>query len=544
MRTRITIARALTARPLVVVAMACLSASFARAQTATLTAGGSGSFGIGVSAGAQLSLTSDGCVGTDDDGPYYGTLSIYVGDYSNEIFVGIHSNGFQVSTGGPAIPGTYSVSGIYSGYSGTDGQGHSCDVAGASSSSTAVVPRGTSSTAVTAPSVSVQSGQTISLPVVITPQVGGYGPTGIVTLAYGTEALTSQTVTPTYNSQTYLYSGTATLSASTRDVPPGSYSLGVSYSGDSTYSSSSSAPFIIKVIASQQSTMTALAVAPNPVLTGESAAINIVVTPAGNVTPSGTVTILTDSKSIGEVTLNPSTGSATLSVPAHIAPGTYSVQALYGGDSFNLPSTSEPVSVTVATKTSTTTALIIIPTNLTQGQTAQLTATITPQIGNVAPTGSVNISANGETLASLPLKNGTASIQVSSASYPAGTYSVVANYLGNPTDEPSQSPTQSVTILRATSVVVTASPNPVTKGNVTTLTATVTSGSGQPVTSGTVAFSYSGNALGSATLNSSGVAQLPISTSGLTTGSYVIQAAFSGTSNSPAAAGMVTLRIQ
>ena len=181
---------------------------------------------------------------------------------------------------------------------------------------------------------------------------------------------------------------------------------------------------------------------------------------------------------------------------------------------------------------------------MTQGQTAQLTATITPQIGNVAPTGSVNISANGETLASLPLKNGTASIQVSSASYPAGTYSVVANYLGNPTDEPSQSPTQSVTILRATSVVVTASPNPVTKGNVTTLTATVTSGSGQPVTSGTVAFSYSGNALGSATLNSSGVAQLPISTSGLTTGSYVIQAAFSGTSNSPAAAGMVTLRIQ
>ena len=76
------------------------------------------------------------------------------------------------------------------------------------------------------------------------------------------------------------------------------------------------------------------------------------------------------------------------------------------------------------------------------------------------------------------------------------------------------------------------------------LTATVKNG-GAPVTSGTVTFSEGSNTLGSASLNSSGVAQLPIATSGLAAGTYTVHAAFGGSGSSiPAASGTVSLVVQ
>jgi len=78
------------------------------------------------------------------------------------------------------------------------------------------------------------------------------------------------------------------------------------------------------------------------------------------------------------------------------------------------------------------------------------------------------------------------------------------------------------------------------------LTATAKNG-GAPVTSGTVTvtFSEGSNTLGSASLNSSGVAQLPIATSGLAAGTYTVQAAFGGSGSSiPAASGTVSLVVQ
>jgi hypothetical protein len=65
-----------------------------------------------------------------------------------------------------------------------------------------------------------------------------------------------------------------------------------------------------------------------------------------------------------------------------------------------------------------------------------------------------------------------------------------------------------------------------------------------PVASGSVSFSEGGNSLGSASLSSSGVAQLPISTSALAAGTYTIEASFAGNSNDPAASGTVSLTVK
>jgi hypothetical protein len=529
---------------LVAVTFLFATAAVTFAQSTTVTVGGNGPFGE-ISVGAQLTLYTGGCVGSHGNNPFYGTLSVYAPDSpENEVFVG-GSGDYQVSTGSTSFvaPGTYQVEGYYSGFSGTDQNGSACSVSSVNATANALVAQGTTYTAIPNLTTPFQSGQSVTLPALITiPQVSGQpSPTGTATLLYGSTTIATQQIATVDTSDGL--AGSAIFVASTKGVPSGTYQVTVSYSGDANYLPSTSNLVSIKILPAKLSTSTSLSVSPNPVLAGELTTLDIAVTPTGTTIPTGSVTILADSQAIGSVTLNPSTGTATLSVPAKIAPGTYSVQALYGGDGFNLPSTSAPVSVTVASETATTTALTITPSTVTQGQTTQLTATVTPQIGNVAPTGSVTISANGEALTSLPLHNGSATINVSTSSYPVGAYSVVAKYLGSATDEPSQSTAQTVTIQMATVVNVSASPNPVTQGNVTTLSASVVGSDGLPVSSGSVAFSYSGNSLGSANI-SGGIASLPLSTNGLAKGSYVIQAAYGGNSNNPPATGSFTLVVQ
>jgi len=644
--SRIQITRAPLTRLLILFAIICAGAINSLAQTASLVAGGSGYFGV-VTGGTEVTLSMGDCQSNIDDGTFYGLLTVSVDGYQNGVDVGTGAqDSNQVSTGSTGfVPsGTYTVTGYYSGYSGMDSNGNACGVGPITATGTAVVPQAATSTSVTAPaSTPIQSGQVISIPVVVIPEQAQPPLTGNAILYYGSRALSIMSVTSQNGEYGTTVDAIATITASTEGVSPGSYTAYVGYSGDTNYAASSSPPFTVNIVAAQQSSTTALYVTPNPVLVGETTTLNITVTPSGNVTPSGKVTLLANSMSIGSVTLNPSTGTANLSVPAKISPGTYSVQALYGGDAFNLPSTSAPVSVTVASQTQTSTSLGISPTplvrgetaqlttsvvpqigavapagsvtitangvtiaslhlrggsatsqistapyspgtysivatysgsstdqpsasapvtltiaaetptatavtvtpnTLVEGQTAQLTTTVTPQVGSVPPTGSVTISANGHALTSLPLQSGSATISVSTASYPPGTYSVVANYLGDATDESSQSAPQAVVIQPSITVTLTASPNPVMMGSVTTLNATVISSSHVPVTSGTVAFSYSGNSLGSATLNSSGLAQLPISTSGLATGTYVIEADFTGNSNNPSAIGTVNLVVQ
>ena len=84
-----------------------------------------------------------------------------------------------------------------------------------------------------------------------------------------------------------------------------------------------------------------------------------------------------------------------------------------------------------------------------------------------------------------------------------------------------------LTVGDTTSTTLTASPNPVTPPASVTLTATVT-GSGKPT--GSVTFLYGSTTLGTAKLNSGGVATFAASSNGVPAGSYAITAKYSGDS--------------
>lgn len=512
--------------------------SHALAQSSTTTVSATGDFGfVNGTASYTVNPGPNDCESTEGDGPFI-LLQIpggsCVSHFSSSVSCQNQDNF--------VAPGTYQATGSYSGYSGTDNNGNDCTVPGSGATINVTVPQGVTTTSTQTPSGPVQSGQILSLPIVVAgTQDNSYapGPTGSATLYYGSEALTSQQVQTTGGVAT----STATLTAPTKGVPPGQYQLQVSYAGDAVYLASTSPIFTITIEAAQLSTSTALSVSPNPIVTGETATLGITVTKTGNVAPTGTVTILVNGAKVDTAAVT--NGTATLAAPTTgLTPGNYSVIALYGGDQFNLPSTSSPIEVSIVATSPTTTTVTVTPSSLVEGQTTQITATVTQQIGNGVPTGTVALTANGAPVATLPLTNGTATLAASTAGITPGTYTVVGKYSGSATAEPSTSTGVTVQILKPAVITVSASPNPVTQGSITTLTATVVDGNGNPVTSGTVNFSYANDALGSATLGTGGTAQLPIATNGFAPGTYLVSATYTGSSTIPPATGTVGLVVQ
>jgi hypothetical protein len=436
-------------------------------------------------------------------------------------------------------PGTYTLVGTYSGFTGTLGNNTSCQVPGATTSTSVTIPRGPVMTTVQLPSsLTLQAGEILTLPVTVTLLNNNNdldpNATGDISLMDGSRSLLSQPIKPSGMSVS-----TTTIAASTKGIAPGQYSVNVTYDGDAVYLPASSSNFTVTILPAQMATTSVLSVSPNPLLKGDRVTLSVSITPTGVTTPTGSVTILADSAPLTTIPLSNGTVNATL--PANVEPGTYNIQALYSGDSYNLPSTSSPVSVTVVAQTATTTAITVTPSTIVEGQTAQISASVTPTIGDTPPAGTVTITADGEAVANLTLHNGAASLNLSTAGVRPGTYNVIGTYNGSATATSSSSTPQSVVIVPASTLALTASPNPVKQGTITTLTAVVKTGSGSPVTSGTITYSYGGSTLGTANLNSSGTAQLPVATSAFAPGTYSLQASYPGSGNIPAATGIVSL---
>jgi hypothetical protein len=156
-----------------------------------------------------------------------------------------------------------------------------------------------------------------------------------------------------------------------------------------------------------------------------------------------------------------------------------------------------------------------------------LTATLTGD-GSVWPTGTVTF-LNGSTLLGTATLDSSSVATLSTTSLAAGTYSLTAQYAGNANFLSSTSVAVSVTVnAQATTTSLAASPNPVATGQTLTLTAAV-EGRGSTTPAGTVSFLSGSTLLGTATLNSSGVATL--STTSLAAGTYSLTAQYSGNAN-------------
>jgi subtilase family serine protease len=243
-----------------------------------------------------------------------------------------------------------------------------------------------------------------------------------ITVASGS---TSNTATPTgtltvtvdgtlQTSSLALVSGSATYTFSS--TTPGAHVIAATYSGDSTYASSTgSLTVTVPAPVASKTTLSAATSTPAP---GASDAISITVASASTsstTTPTGTVTIAVDGTT-QTPTLTLANGSATYTFSSTAA-GAHTIAATYSGDS-NYASSGGSLTLTVAAKSFKLAASNV---TVTAGNPGASTITLTPQNGY---TGTV-----AWTVASSPaLTNGCFSIANTTVS---GTTAVAATLTVN-----------------------------------------------------------------------------------------------------------------
>jgi Bacterial Ig-like domain (group 3) len=371
----------------------------------------------------------------------------------------------------------------------------------------------------------VTAGQTLNLVATVSAS-GTASLSGTVNFMNGSTVLGSGSV----NS-----SGVATLSISS--LPAGTYSLTARFVGNSSFGSSTSAAASVTVNASAATTTaTNLIASPNPVSAGQPLNLVATVSASGTASFSGTVNFMNGSTMLGSATVG-SSGVATLST-ASLPAGTYSLTAHYQGTTSLGASTSAVASVIVNSSAAKTTAtsLVASPNPVSAGQTLNLVATVSAS-GTASFSGTVNFM-NGSTVLGSGSVSSSGVATLSTASLPAGTYSLTAHYQGTTSLGASTSAAASVTVnasTSTTSIALSATPNPVTEGQALILTATVTE-NGTAVSTGAVSFMNGSSVLGTAALNSSGVATLSITS--LAVGTYSLTAQYpSAIGNSPQGSG-------
>ncbi len=345
---------------------------------------------------------------------------------------------------------------------------------------------------------------------------------------------------------------------------PGTYTVFANYGGfglEDCEVDSSSASATVVVPGPQASAVTTSA-SPASAREGQPVAITATITSATGYetgpNPTGTVLLFfgnsvltshaispldTVSGNAGE----PISSSVTFTLPtAGIAPGTYTLDAVYNGDT-NLTSSSAPVTVIItASKVTTATALTASPITTVVGQSIAFTSIVTPSVSGITPTGTVTFKVGTLTLGTGKLNSsGMATFTLATAGLPVGVWPVTASYGGDQYNDPSTSSAQNVTLQAATTTTVTADPKSAAPGGKITFTANVARAGASGTPTGTVAFQFDTYTIGTGTLNGSGVTTSSFSTNGLPAGSYTINAVYSGDSlDTTSTSAPITVTIQ
>lgn len=367
-----------------------------------------------------------------------------------------------------------------------------------------------SSTALSVSPPSSTLGQTVTLTATVTPSINGVFPSGTVTFLSGGTTLGTASLNA---------SGVATLNVSS--LPVGTDSLVAQYGGNANFLPSSGTA---SETVNKAGTGTSLVATPAMSTFGQTVTLTATVTPSSSTdTPSGTISFMDGSNSLGIATLV--NGVASIQVST-LAVGGHTITATYGGDS-NFTGSSAMASESVGQAASNT-ALAVSTSTSTLGQAITLTATVTPTINGVFPSGTVTFTSGGTTLGTASLNaSGVATLSVNAL--PVGTDSLLAQYSGD-TNFLASSGSNSETVNKAaTSTSLSETPSSTTPGQTVTFTATVMPSISGYVASGSVTFWDGSNSLGSVTLNSSDVATLQVST--LALGSHTITAVYGGDGN-------------
>ncbi len=280
-------------------------------------------------------------------------------------------------------------------------------------------------------------------------------PTGSVTFTNGSATLAVVPVST---------GGTAQFSASS--LPPGTYSIGASYSGDASYNASTVAPVSFTVVKAPtngffgpDATGTYNPDGSLGYLAGQSASVEVLLYPNVEgvaLCPTGSVTFQLDSTTPVTSTITSCEylefGYYSIandffpSLPA----GTHTLTATYPGDANFMPLTmTQVIEATPSTLLPSTTTFTVSPSlaNIDPSTNVTLTATVAGN-GTIAPTGKVSVAlANFLSLGTFPLTpaaNGTATVTISfrASSLLGGPNVVIVTYPGDTNYLPSVTSTQ------------------------------------------------------------------------------------------------------
>ena len=318
---------------------------------------------------------------------------------------------------------------------------------------------------------------------------GGQVPTGSVIFRDGATVL-----------GTVVLDGGGAAMLHTSSLAVGAHVITVSYEGDSNVAaaSGSMAQTILNA-----TTQVGLTVSANPDTYSSPLTFTATVSSNGG-SATGSVIFLDGGATLGSAMLN-GQERAILALST-LSPGVHTVLAKYAGDGRASASSSDSVSIVVkqttslALTSSSNPALTLSPITLTANLTNPGAAAATGSVvftEGTAQLGTAALDASGHASLTLP-------------SLPAGMHTIMASYAGDENDFAASSPALTQTAnLRATTISLTGSQTDSTNPQQVTLIAVVHSDGSVPPT-GSVNFTSGGLVVGTAAVDSTGVATLTI----------------------------------
>jgi hypothetical protein len=321
----------------------------------------------------------------------------------------------------------------------------------------------------------------------------------------------------------------------------GAQRVDASYSGDTNYNASTSAPQTVDPAAAAATVSIGTNLGSySAVVAGTPVTLTVMVTGSG-ATPTGAVRVSLNALAGGaELTLSDGSAQYTTAV---LPPGQYTATAQYEGDSnYTSATATAPLSVLLEGYVGMT-ALVSGPASVPIGTPIPIVATLTPQALGPSPTGTVSLLNGATTIATAPLSGNppfTLNFSVNTPTQPLaiGTYDFFVMYGGDSHwGGYGVSATQSgvagaavITVTQgSTTTTVASSAATATAGTNVTLTAMINTGLTTPAPTGTVQFYDGTTALGSPVALAGGSASY--STSTLALGTHSITAVYSGDAN-------------